>query len=101
MSLNGKQQLELFSESEERWKKESSSDGERKYNFETISGEEVDLLYYPKEPNGEFMEKISFPGQYPYTRGIHANMYRGKLWTMRQFQVLEHPKRRMSVIIFS
>ena len=92
MSLNGKQQLELFSESEERWKKESSSDGERKYNFETISGEEVDLLYYPKEPNGEFMEKISFPGQYPYTRGIHANMYRGKLWTMRQFSGFGTPK---------
>ena len=92
MSLNGKQQLELFSESEERWKKESSSDSERKYNFETISGEEVDLLYYPKEPNGEFMEKISFPGQYPYTRGIHANMYRGKLWTMRQFSGFGTPK---------
>ena len=92
MSLNGKQQLELFSESKERWKKESSSDGERKYNFETISGEEVDLLYYPKEPNGEFMEKISFPGQYPYTRGIHANMYRGKLWTMRQFSGFGTPK---------
>ena len=92
MSLNGKQQLELFSESEERWKKESSSDGERKYNFETISGEEVDLLYYPKETNGEFMEKISFPWQYPYTMGIHANMYRGKLWTMRQFSGFGTPK---------
>ena len=92
MSSNGKQQLELFSESEALWKKESFSDGERKYNFETVSGEEVDLLYYPEKPNGEFMEKISFPGQYPYTRGIHANMYRGKLWTMRQFSGFGTPK---------
>ena len=92
MSSNGKQQLELFSESEALWKKESSSDGERQYNFETVSGEEVDLLYYPEKPNGEFMEKISFPGQYPYTRGIHANMYRGKLWTMRQFSGFGTPK---------
>ena len=92
MSLNGKQQLELFSESEALWKKESSSDGERKYNFETVSGEEVDLLYYPEKPSGEFMEKISFPGQYPYTRGIHANMYRGRLWTMRQFSGFGTPK---------
>ena len=38
------------------------------------------------------MEKISFPGQYPYTRGIHANMYRGKLWTMRQFSGFGTPK---------
>ena len=92
MSSNGKQQLELFSESEALWKKESSSNGDRKYNFETVSGEEVDLLYYPEKPNGEFMEKISFPGQYPYTRGIHANMYRGRLWTMRQFSGFGTPK---------
>ena len=92
MSSNGKQQLELFSESEALWKKESSSDGERKYNFETVSGEEVDLLYYPEKPNDEFMEKISFPGQYPYTRGIHPNMYRGRLWTMRQFSGFGTPK---------
>ena len=92
MSSNGKQQLELFSESEALWKKESSSDGERQYNFETVSGEEVDLLYYPEKPNDEFMEKISFPGQYPYTRGIHANMYRGRLWTMRQFSGFGTPK---------
>ena len=92
MSSNGKQQLELFSESEALWKKESSSDGERQYNFETVSGEEVDLLYYPEKPSGEFMEKISSPGQYPYTRGIHANMYRGKLWTMRQFSGFGTPK---------
>jgi methylmalonyl-CoA mutase N-terminal domain/subunit len=38
------------------------------------------------------MEKLGFPGQYPYTRGIHANMYRGKLWTMRQFAGFGSPE---------
>ena len=35
---------------------------------------------------------VGFPGQYPFTRGIHANMYRGKLWTMRQFSGFGTPK---------
>ena len=92
MSSNGNHQLEFFSESEARWKKESSSNGERQYSFDTLSGEEVDVLYYPEQPTGDFMDKISFPGQYPYTRGIHANMYRGKLWTMRQFSGFGTPR---------
>ncbi len=37
------------------------------------------------EKAGEFLENIGFPGQFPYTRGIHPNGYRGKIWTMRQF----------------
>ena len=92
MSSYGNHQLEFFSESEARWKKESSSNGERQYSFDTLSGEEVDVLYYPEQPTGDFMDKISFPGQYPYTRGIHANMYRGKLWTMRQFSGFGTPR---------
>lgn len=52
----------------------------------TLSGYSPELLYTPEHfKKGSFIEKIGFPGDYPYTRGIHSNMYRGKVWTMRQF----------------
>ncbi|NHZ86044.1 MAG: methylmalonyl-CoA mutase [Planctomycetia bacterium] len=58
---------------------------DRKYDFRTVSGLPVDLLYLPDTESEEYVKEIGFPGQYPFTRGVHANMYRGKLWTMRQF----------------
>ena len=76
--------MSKFSEAEKLWKAESENSSQRDYSFDTVSGEKVDVLYYPKG-NDEFTEKLNFPGQFPYTRGIHPNLYRGKLWTMRQF----------------
>ena len=57
-----------------------------------MSGERLGQLYYPAADENGYMEKLGFPGQYPYTRGIHANMYRGKLWTMRQFSGFGTPE---------
>ncbi|MFQ5510429.1 MAG: methylmalonyl-CoA mutase [Candidatus Krumholzibacteriia bacterium] len=55
-------------------------------DFTTVSGEPVEILYGPEDVEEiDFMEDIGFPGEYPYTRGIHSNMYRGKYWTMRLF----------------
>lgn len=52
----------------------------------TISGEPVNRLYTPADlPGFDYVHDLGFPGQYPYTRGIHATGYRGKLWTMRMF----------------
>ena len=76
--------MSKFSDAENLWKAESKNSSQRDYSFDTVSGEKVDVLYYPKG-NDEFTEKLNFPGQFPYTRGIHPNLYRGKLWTMRQF----------------
>ena len=76
--------MSKFSDAEKLWKAESENSSQRDYSFDTVSGEKVDILYYPKG-NDEFTEKLNFPGQFPYTRGIHPNLYRGKLWTMRQF----------------
>ena len=60
--------------------------GERKANFQTVSLEEVKRLYSPSDIAGiDPQDDLAFPGQFPYTRGIHATGYRGKLWTMRQF----------------
>ena len=74
-----------FSKAAQKWKIDAASSSQREYSFKSASGEDVDLLYYPENGNNNYSEKLNFPGQYPYTRGIHPNLYRGKLWTMRQF----------------
>ena len=85
--MNKKYQSKL-----DQWKKNVKETKERKYNFDTVSGKRNELLYYPDELDQEYNQKLGFPGQYPYTRGIHANLYRGKLWTMRQFAGFGSPK---------
>ena len=75
-----------------QWKDKVKTSKERNYKFETVSGKNNELLYYPSEISDKYIEKLGFPGQYPYTRGIHPNLYRGKLWTMRQFAGFGSPK---------
>ncbi len=54
--------------------------------FETLSGHSVKNLYTPLDVSQiDYLEKIGFPGQYPFTRGVQNTMYRGRLWTMRQY----------------
>ena len=66
---------------------------ERKKSFQTVSLEEVERLYTPEDTaDVDFARDISFPGQFPYTRGIHPTGYRGKLWTMRQFAGFSRPE---------
>jgi len=74
-----------FSAAEKKWKIDAHNSRSRDYSYKSASGENVDLLYYPSEETDQYIENLNFPGQYPYTRGIHPNLYRGKLWTMRQF----------------
>jgi len=74
-----------------KWLDKINSSNTRDYSFESASGEEVDLLYFP-ESSSDYIEKLNFPGEFPYTRGIHSNMYRGKLWTMRQFAGFGSPQ---------
>jgi methylmalonyl-CoA mutase N-terminal domain/subunit len=75
----------------ERWEEETlepvlKKRPERRKRFENVSLEEVNRLYTPSDITGvDFENDISFPGEFPYTRGIHPTGYRGKLWTMRQF----------------
>ncbi|WP_419932851.1 acyl-CoA mutase large subunit family protein [Candidatus Poriferisodalis sp.] len=67
----------------ERWQAEFDANPVRDADFETMSGLELDPLYAPDdaEPGSD----VSWPGQFPYTRGVHASGYRGRLWTMRMF----------------
>jgi methylmalonyl-CoA mutase N-terminal domain/subunit len=75
----------------ERWERETlepvlKKRPERKKRFETVSLDEVKRLYTPADVSDvDFERDTSFPGEFPYTRGIHPTGYRGKLWTMRQF----------------
>jgi len=83
---------EEFLKREKKWKEDLQSFTERDYNFNSLSGKNLDQLYYPDNPDNEYVDKLGFPGQYPYTRGVHASMYRGKLWTMRQFSGYGSPE---------
>jgi len=57
-----------------------------KKEYTTISGKKIKELYTPLDlADFDYKKNLGFPGEYPYTRGIHPNMYHGRLWTMRQF----------------
>lgn len=58
---------------------------ERQPKFETLSGIEVKRVYTPEDGVKNYATQLGFPGEYPFTRGIQATMYRGRLWTMRQY----------------
>jgi len=61
---------------------------ERTDKFTTDSGLEIEPVYSPEDISQgqeEYLDKLGFPGQYPYTRGVQPNMYRGRIWTMRQY----------------
>jgi isobutyryl-CoA mutase large subunit len=57
----------------------------RDADFETLSGEELNPLYTPDDSPVDHDRDLGYPGQYPYTRGVYPTMYRGRLWTIRQF----------------
>ncbi|MBT4154983.1 MAG: methylmalonyl-CoA mutase family protein [Candidatus Marinimicrobia bacterium] len=86
------EQLNLFKSRLDQWVKTTESLPTRDADFDTLSGEELDLCYFPDSPNGNYVDSIGFPGQFPYTRGVHPNLYRGKLWTMRQFAGFGKPE---------
>jgi methylmalonyl-CoA mutase N-terminal domain/subunit len=61
------------------------TEAERPVRFSTVSDLEVEPLYTPEDVGGDAADRIGLPGEYPYTRGVYPSMYRGRLWTMRQF----------------
>lgn len=67
-------------------KKNLDRSPERLKKFMTTSSTEIDRLYTPADiKDFDYLKDLGFPGQYPFTRGVHGTMYRGKVWTMRQF----------------
>ncbi len=75
-----------YNKAKEAYNNKLSKSDETGMKFSTVSGEPVKPLYTQDDiGNANQLEEIGFPGEYPYTRGIHTNGYRGKNWTMRQF----------------
>jgi methylmalonyl-CoA mutase N-terminal domain/subunit len=71
---------------QERWEKENAAAPLRPQPPTTVSSVPIDAQYTPESLNGFDPETdLGYPGQYPFTRGVHASMYRSRLWTMRQF----------------
>lgn len=85
--------LDSFKIKKNKWQKSVESSSTRDYNFDTLSGEPLDILYYPSHLDEKYIKQLGFPGEYPYTRGIHSNLYRGRLWTMRQFSGFGTPQK--------
>src|ERR1043166_6275263 len=70
----------------ERWEKENAAAPPREQPPTTVSGVPIDALYTADSLGGFDPDAdLGYPGQFPFTRGVHASMYRGRLWTMRQF----------------
>jgi len=75
----------------ERWEQTTlpkwiDQSGERKREFKNTSNVLIKRLYTPEDTEKmDYMKDLGFPGEYPFIRGVHATMYRGRLWTMRQF----------------
>jgi methylmalonyl-CoA mutase N-terminal domain/subunit len=89
--------LKRIGNAEKRWigelKKSLSEVPERLSRFSTVSDMEIEELYTPKDiEDMDYSRDMSFPGMYPYTRGVQPSMYRGKVWTMRMFSGLGGPE---------
>ena len=79
-------ELDKIKVEQTKWEQKAKRTPSLPIKFTTVSDEPIDLLYTPEDiENINYLADIGFPGEYPYTRGIHTNMYRGRLWTMRQF----------------
>jgi methylmalonyl-CoA mutase N-terminal domain/subunit len=77
----------------ERWEKETAAAPGREQPPTTVSGVPVEPLYTADSQGGfDYDADLGYPGQYPFTRGVHATMYRSRLWTMRQFAGFGTPR---------
>ena len=92
--------LKAIREAREKWEREVQRDlekaPERKKAFTTLGGIPVKRAYTPEDlvdRRINYLEDIGFPGSYPYTRGIHPTMYRGRQWTIRQFMGFGDPRK--------
>jgi methylmalonyl-CoA mutase N-terminal domain/subunit len=82
----GERDPDQFERELERWREHYHATPERDADFQTLSGEPLKALYTPEDVRDlDYARDLGFPGHYPFTRGVYHSMYRGRLWTMRQF----------------
>ncbi len=86
--------MEKLKSAKQEWlEKKNKLSVDRDQKYITASSEPVELLATPSDlEDFDYFNDLGFPGEYPYTRGIHYNMYRGRMWTMRQFAGFGTPK---------
>ncbi len=91
MKSNGKKLMTSdndngYQHQKKKWEEKARAAKTTGMKFTSVSGEPIQILYSEDEvAHINYLHDLGFPGEFPYTRGIHTNMYRGKLWTMRQF----------------
>jgi methylmalonyl-CoA mutase N-terminal domain/subunit len=89
--MSDKEKINEIARERERWEKTTlpkwiGQSPERKSEFRNHSGTLIKRVYTPEDVKDlDYMRDLGFPGEYPFTRGVHATMHRGRLWTMRQF----------------
>jgi len=92
--MSNQTKLKEIAQRKRKWEeelKQAKSPPERK--FITVSGKPIKELYTPLDTQElDYNRDLGFPGEYPYTRGVRKNMYRGRLWTMRQFSGMGTPR---------
>lgn len=77
----------------DEWKKKLTTCKERDSKFTTVSDVPVKVLYTPDDiSDTDYGRDLGYPGAFPYVRGVYTNMYRGRLWTMRQFSGFGSPR---------
>ncbi len=105
-SLFNDDSLKRIAEAYEKYEKELVPEWlkklpERMEEFNTLSWIPVKRIYTPLDiKDYDYMEKLGFPGEYPFTRGIHATMYRARLWTMRMFSGFGGPEETNKRLLF-
>ena len=77
--------LKKIREEKEKWDKNFENAKERNVKYVTDSEIPIKRLYTPLDVKGNYLDKVNFPGNSPYTRGVYPTMYRGRVWTMRLF----------------
>ena len=89
--MSSKNDITRMKKQMKKWEKKLNDEIQRKTEYVNSSGIQIDPTYNSEVENNRF-DKLSMPGEYPYTRGIHPTMYRGKIWTMRMFSGFGTPE---------
>ncbi len=89
--MSSKNDITRMKKQMKKWEEKLNNEIQRKAEYVNSSGIQIDPTYNSEVENNRF-DKLSMPGEYPYTRGIHPTMYRGKIWTMRMFSGFGTPE---------
>ncbi len=88
-----KERQDKIKEGRQVWEENYQKHPKRNADFTTVSGMDVPPIVTPEDLDGfDYMDGLGYPGSYPFTRGIYDSMYRGRLWTMRQFAGFGSPQ---------